>query len=64
MANKNESLVQSLYDARKNENRRVHDRYVTAMELRSCNVRATKKIIETILADFPEDVPVQPYNVD
>jgi hypothetical protein len=64
MANKNDNLVQSLYDARKNENRRIHDQYINAMELRSSDIQTEKEIIHTILSDFPEDTQVQPYNVD
>jgi hypothetical protein len=64
MVNKNDNLVQSLYDARKNENRRVHDEYINAMELRTCDISETKQIIQTILSDFPEDSQVLPHNAD
>jgi hypothetical protein len=64
MSSKNENPIQSLFETRKNETRRIHDQYVNAMEVRTCQEVNGKKLISSILSDFPEDNETLTHNLD
>lgn len=61
---RNDNLIQQLYDDRKEATRRIHEKYVSAMELRTSDERVAKQIISTILSDLPEDPEATPHNLD
>jgi hypothetical protein len=61
---RNRNLVQELVESRKQESIRVHDQYLAAMERRIVVNRKNKRLIETILDDFPENEESVTHNQD
>lgn len=64
MSYRSKNLIQNLVASRKEESIRIHNQYVDAMELRNRDEEREKRLIKTILSDFPEDEKSVPHNFD
>ena len=64
MSSQSQNLIANLFEIKKEQSRRIHDRYVNAMDRRTSSLRKSGKIIRTILSDLPEDTDRMTHNID
>jgi hypothetical protein len=61
---RSKNIIQNLVESRKQETIRIYNQYHDAMDLRTGNDKREKRLIKTILSDFPDEEKANPHNLD